>query len=214
MAESSLQKHSEDLTTISKGQSRQCMTPKLVSFVYGDSKAGIIHLCLMVMLKYILTPCQVQGPCLKGFPQLVLQNLALVKIWQMSSTQEINKIGKKLPKLGKHKLRPEKLGKLNNLKNSKKRKKLKNFTTLPWIARGNLSHEWCSILPWQKATKNASVTGFLNLHLNHFMHWCSCRSYMFWQFISTNSLQSSYSLTEIAMLGLLICKHFLQMLRY
>lgn len=34
MAENFLEKHSEDLTTISEGQSKPSMTPKMISFIY------------------------------------------------------------------------------------------------------------------------------------------------------------------------------------
>lgn len=168
MAENSLQKHSEDLTTISKGQSRPCLTPKLVSSVYGYAQ---IYTYTMPSARTLFE----RVPLISAAKLRFGENFADV----MTSTRKISKIGKILLNLGKHKLRPEKLWKLNSLKNSKKQKNLKNFATLPRIASGNLSRECCSILPWQKATKNAFGTGFLNLHLNHFMHWCSCQSCMF-----------------------------------
>lgn len=41
MAENFLHKHSEDLTTIYEGQSRPCVTPKMISFVYGYAQIYI-----------------------------------------------------------------------------------------------------------------------------------------------------------------------------
>lgn len=144
----------------------------------------------MIMLKYILIPFRLQGPCLKGFPWSVLQNSALTKKWQRSSTQEVNKFLGKAAKLGKHNSDLKNL-KLDNLKNSEKARNQQILQHCPLIAGGNFSHKWCSILPWKKATKNAFGTGFLNICPNHFMHLCPCQSY---GCFDSSSLQILYNL--------------------